>query len=211
MRRLLPRLPVLALAIVASTLASSAAAPAQTLVTCARVWVGHDAEFERALSEGKVTGFEELKVGVTKPHRGSLEPLTPVAHFTWKPLKPGYRKGFMESYKAEIAAFKLDQMLELQMVPPVVEREIDGVRGAAVYWIEGMKSWDHKNPPRGPQPQWNHQWARKAMFDLLVANIDRNTGNLGYDDDWHLFLIDHSRAFTGKKDLKGIAPLVYVD
>ena len=49
------------------------------------------------------------------------------------------------------------------------------------------------------------------MFDLLIANIDRNQGNLIYDTDWHLFLIDHSRAFIDKKDLKGIAPLGRVD
>jgi hypothetical protein len=24
------------------------------------------------------------------------------------------------------------------------------------------------------------------MFDLLIANIDRNQGNLIYDADWHL-------------------------
>ena len=49
------------------------------------------------------------------------------------------------------------------------------------------------------------------MFDLLIANIDRNQGNLIYDADWHLFLIDHSRAFIDKKDLKGLAPLGRVD
>ena len=51
----------------------------------------------------------------------------------------------------------------------------------------------------------------RAVLDLLIANIDRNQGNLIYDEDWHLFLIDHSRAFTGRKDLKGMAPLGRVD
>jgi hypothetical protein len=41
------------------------------------------------------------------------------------------------------------------------------------------------------------------LFDQLIANIDRNAGNLLYDDDWHLFLIDHSRAFTERKDIRG--------
>ena len=41
------------------------------------------------------------------------------------------------------------------------------------------------------------------MLDLLIANVDRNQGNLLYDPDWHLLLIDHSRAFTEKKDLRG--------
>ena len=39
----------------------------------------------------------------------------------------------MESYKAEIAAYKLDRMLDLHMVPPIVERKIDGKTGAAIY------------------------------------------------------------------------------
>ena len=38
-----------------------------------------------------------------------------------------------------------------------------------------------------------------------------NQGNLIYDEDWHLFLIDHSRAFIDKKDLKNMAPLGRVD
>ena len=131
--------------------------------------------------------------------------------FAWKPLKPGYSKGFMESYKAEIAAYKLDRMLDLHMVPPIVERNMDGRNGAAVLWIENTRGWSVKKPPQGPQPMWSLQLTRMKMFDLLIANIDRNQGNLIYDADWHLFLIDHSRAFTDKKDLKGIAPLGRVD
>ena len=46
--------------------------------------------------------------------------------FAWKPLRPGYSKGFMESYKAEIAAYKLDRMLDMHMVPPIVERKHRG-------------------------------------------------------------------------------------
>jgi len=95
----------------------------------------------------------------------------------------------MESYKAEIAAYRLDRLLELHMVPPIVERELDGRTGAAVMWIENTRGWNVKQPPRGPQPSWSLQISRMKMFDLLIANIDRNQGNLIYDADWHLFLI----------------------
>jgi hypothetical protein len=183
----------------------------QSAATCSRVWLGHEADFEQAMRTGTVARMESVPVGVTKPQRARLDPSTPVASFTWKPLKPGYQKGFIESYRAEIAAYQLDRMLELQMVPPVVERTIDGQKGAALYWIENTTGWNVKNPPKGPEPAWSRQLTRMKMFDLLVANIDRNQGNLIYDADWHLFLIDHSRAFTGKKNLKGIAPLAYVD
>jgi len=117
----------------------------------------------------------------------------------------------MESYKAEIAAYKLDRMLELHMVPPIVERRMEGKNGAAVFWIENTRPWNVKAPPQGPEPMWSMQLTRMKMFDLLVANIDRNQGNLLYDADWHIFLIDHSRAFIDKRDLKGLAPLGRVD
>jgi hypothetical protein len=211
MRGAMRRSTVLALAVAAAAFCAGVNAAAQAPAGCSRVWAGHEAEFERALAEGRVTGLEDLPVGVTKPVRGSLDPPTPVARFTWKPLAPGYRRGFKESYESEIAAYKLDRLLELGMVPPVIERTVDGKKGAAVYWIEDMKPWETLSGPRGPEPQWSRQISRMKMFDLLIANIDRNKGNLGYDADWHLFLIDHSRAFTEKKDLKGLAQPSYID
>ena len=62
-----------------------------------------------------------------------------------------------------------------------------------------------KKPVQGPEPRWSKQISRMKLFDQLIGNIDRNQGNLIYDADWHLFLIDHSRAFTSRKSLDGIA------
>ncbi len=176
---------------------------------CSLIWAGHESEIEHLLVEGKVLKLEDVPIGVTKPQRATLEGAP--MRFAWKPLTPGYSKGFMESYKAEIAAYKLDRMLGLNMVPPIVERNMNGKNGAAVLWIENTRGWSVEKPPQGPEPQWSQQLTRMKMFDLLIANIDRNQGNLIYDSDWHLFLIDHSRAFTGKKDLKNLAPLARVD
>ena len=39
------------------------------------------------------------------------------------------------------------------------------------------------------------------MFDNFICNKDRNAGNLLVDDDWNLYLIDHSRAFITDKDM----------
>ena len=190
--------------------ASDSVAEQEAAAACSLNWVGHEAEFEAALRDGKISKMESVPIGVTKPQRGYLEG-GPVARFAWKVLPPGYKSGFMESYKAEIAAYRVDQMLELHRVPPMVERKYDGKVGVAVYWIENTKSWDAKNPPRGPEPNWSREIVRMKMLDLLIGNIDRNQGNLIYDADWHLMLIDHSRAFINKKDLKGIAELGSVD
>jgi hypothetical protein len=178
--------------------------------SCSRSWIGQEAAIESFLASGKITRLEAVPIGVTKPQRGYLEP-GPVARFAWKQLPPQRRQGYRESYKAEIAAYQLDRLLDMQMVPPVVERTVEGKLGAAVLWIEDTKGWDMKNPVKGPEPEWSRQISRMKLFDLLIGNIDRNQGNLIYDADWHLFLIDHSRAFTTRNSLDGIAPLGIVD
>ena len=106
-----------------------------------------------ALTEGKVAKMEDVPIGVTKPQRATLEG-APV-RFAWKPLRPGYSKGFMESYKAEIAAYKLDRMLGMHMVPPIVERKIDGQNGAAVSGSRTPSGWSIEKPPQGPEPLWS--------------------------------------------------------
>ena len=208
MRRAPLLIGVFAITLSAVSAFGQAAAPAAEPGKCSLVWPGFEDKLEHELTDGKIMKMEDVPIGVTKPQRATLES---GARFAWKPLPPGYNKGYMESYKSEIAAYKLDRMLELHMVPPITERSIQGKNGAAVYWIENTRPWSVTKPPQGPEPMWSRQLSRMKMFDLLIANIDRNQGNLLYDADWHIFLIDHSRAFIDKKDLKGMAPLARVD
>ncbi len=189
--------------------ASTAASSATTL--CARVWTGKEAAIEHQLATASVVTMEAVPIGVTKPQRGTFAPGGPASRFAWKALPPSRRNGFSESYKAEIAAYHLDRLLGLGMVPPVVERTIDGKVGAAVYWIENTTGWNKDKPAQGPEPEWSKQVSRMKLFDQLIANIDRNQGNLLYDRDWHLFLIDHSRAFTSRTTTDGISAINTVD
>lgn len=197
----------------AHQVAQPAVAPTATAsaAVCAYTWVGHEEAIEQYMLDAPVQKLEAVPIGVTKPQRAVFEPGGLVRRAAWKPLAPSYRGGFRESYKAEIAAYKLDRLLDLRMVPPVIERKISRVTGAMVLWIENTHPWDVKQPPVSPDPEWSHRVSRMRLFDQLVANTDRNAGNLLYDDDWHLFLIDHSRAFTERKDLKGLAVPARID
>jgi hypothetical protein len=169
-------------------------------VVCANVWQARPAEFEAYLRTAAVDKIADIPVGVTRPRRAHLAPGGIVSSFAWKPLRPGIHNGYFESYKSEIAAYELDKLLGLHMVPVVVERRVKNDLGAAVMWVEGVRSWESVQPLPKPAT-WDLQLARMKMFDDLVGNSDRNKGNLLVDADWHIFLIDHSRAFVTEMKL----------
>jgi hypothetical protein len=184
--------------------AVAAVREAPQTVTCAVTWTGHEQEFEDFLRSAKLDHMEDVPIGVTKPKRWFFAPGGPIRSAAWKQLAPGRQKGYWESYKAEIAAYQLDKLLGMNMVPPTVDRRIDYELGAFQQWVEPVSAWDIDKPAQGPEPEWTRQVSRMKLFDQLTANIDRNEGNLIYDADWHLILIDHSRCFTEQKDLRGI-------
>ena len=186
---------LLALLVVAPQQAEAPAKPA----VCSHIWKDRAAEFEEYLRTAKVQKIADIPVGVTRPRRAYLAPGGLVSSFAWKPIKPGLQSGYFESYKSEIAAYEMDKLLGLNMVPVVVERRHDGDLGAAVMWVESVRSWESVLPLPKPAT-WGFQLARMKMLDDLIGNSDRNKGNLLVDADWHVFLIDHSRAFA--TDLK---------
>jgi hypothetical protein len=141
------------------------------------------------------TRVEEVPIGVTKPKRGYFAAGGPAASAAWKVLRPGRPNGYWESYKSEIAAYQLDRMLGMNMVPPAVEKHWKGQKGAAVLWLHPVRSW--KTVEDLPKPEsWSREAIRMKMFDNLIGNSDRNAGNFLVDEQWNLFLIDHSRAFV---------------
>jgi hypothetical protein len=189
----------------------AAATEQDPTAACAVTWIGRQGEFEEYLRTAPLDHMEHVPIGVTRPKRWYFAPGGPVRSAAWKQLTPGRVKGYWESYKAEIAAYELDKLLELNMVPPTVERRIDHELGALQQWVEPVCAWRVERPVQGPEPEWSRRVSRMKLFDQLIANIDRNQGNLVYDADWHLILIDHSRCFTDRKDLTGITQPGRVD
>jgi hypothetical protein len=184
-----------------TTVARVDAAPQASAATSAKTWIGQTATIEEALKSSEIVRFEDIGTGVTKPRRAYLKAGGPLESFTWKPLPPGRRGGYWESYKAEIAAYELDKRLALNMVPPVVEREMDGQRGAAVMWIEPTISVKELGGtiPAGRVP--GRDVRRMQTFDNFIGNPDRNAGNILIDGANNMILIDHSRAFIDDKKL----------
>lgn len=191
---LFPQAPV-------ATVPQATAEPAAS----AKTWLDKRQEMEDYLRTAVVTKLEDIGLGVTKPRRAYLAPGGPFDRMAWKTIAPGIHSGYWESYKSEIAAYELDKLLELNMIPPTVEREVHRDRGAAVMWASPIKSFkDLGGPPTPPSDhvaRWNRQLIQAKMFDNLIANIDPNLGNWLVDPSWNLILIDHTRSFTTKKEM----------
>ena len=166
----------------------------------AKTWVGRAAVIEEYIRTAPIVRTEDVARGVTRPHRAYLAPGGPVDSIVWKVLKPGRSRGFYESYTSEIAAYELDKLLALDMVPPKVERHVGDDVGVAVMWVDATKSFaDLGGVPRPPPAQaaaWNRQLVKAKMFQNLIGDIDPNLGNWLVDPAWNLILVDHSRALT---------------
>jgi hypothetical protein len=173
------------------------AAPAST---SAKIWEGRNAEFEAYIRDTPIDHFAEVPIGVTHPKRAYFAAGGLVQSVAWKVLPPGRPAGYWESYKSEIAAYELDKLLEMGMVPPSVEKKWKGDTAAAILWLSPIHSWKEMEPKPKPA-KWVRQVSRMKMFDNFICNKDRNAGNLLVDDDWNLYLIDHSRAFLTDKDM----------
>jgi len=200
LRRALAGAAVLTLVVIALPRAQQAPAPAPTAAQAgpsSKIWIGHEAEYEEFLRTAKIAKSSEIKVGVTHPHHCYFESGGLVAGAVFKPLQPGRLSGYFESYRSEIAAYEMDKILGLGMVPPTVERKYSGQTGSLQLWVENVVYMRDRDPSKAPDAvAWNRQVYRWRVWDNLIANIDRNQGNLLLDPIWNLILIDHSRAFT---------------
>jgi len=164
--------------------ASNAAAPAT-----AKVWIDDRVSLEEFVRTAKVARVVDVGLGVTNPKRAYFAPGGLVASASWKPLRPGRYNGHWESYKSEIAAYELDKLLGMDMVPPTVERRLNGEDGAATIWVAPVRMFKiGENVDAIPnRANWDRQVRKMKTFDLLIHNPDRNAGNLLIDGDVAMF------------------------
>jgi hypothetical protein len=113
----------------------------------------------------------------------------------------------------EVAAYRLSRMLGLRNIPPAVRRTFQGKSGTLQLWLENTVTQNDQTKLGSP-PQaivWAYQNSTMHLFDSLVCNVDRNRGNLLIDQNWKLWMIDHSRAFQRSWTCRKLESLRFFD
>lgn len=170
-------------------------------------------KWEKFLAEAEIVDQEQMRSreAVTSPWVLSLEKDGVKNDALWKNPE-GRMKGFLENWRWEIAAYRLDKYLGLHMVPPTVERRFRGNRGSIQLWITHKMSLKEKYEKNIKTPSykvfpWNRALYLQRAFDNLIANEDRHQNQYLIMEDWRMILIDHSRSFRTTK--KFTTKLIY--
>jgi hypothetical protein len=171
-------------------------------------------KWEDFLRTAKVTAQKQLTgpLSVTNPWELTLEKDGVVHLALYKDIFGASVRGFKETWKGEIAAYRLSRALGLNMVAPTVEREFKGKPGSCQMWIDSWKNMEailrEKLAPPGIKAMY---FARvlclQRAFDNLIYNVDRHQRNYLIEEDWRVILIDHSRSFATSK--KARTDLIY--
>ncbi len=160
-------------------------------------------EIEEFLKTAEIVRSEDIPEGVTKPIRLYLKKGDVEMSGAWKNPK-GMQKGHLEGWQYEISAYEMDKLLNLNLIPPTVEREFKGKSGSLQFWVNSQFSeltiFEQKIGI--PRSKYNNKQNMKYLaraFDSLIGNDDRTQQNILYTKDWRMILIDHSRAFRSSK------------
>lgn len=155
--------------------------------------------WEKFLREAKIVGAENVGEGITRPKKLRLKKDEVEAFGLWKrPAAAG--SGRYDKWEHEIAAYRLDRILGLGMVPPAVERSYHGYAGSLQLWMdlpysELRRTRENIVPPAASEEARDKARSLQRAIDSLIANADRSLQNIRYTADWRLILIDHSQSF----------------
>ncbi|SVB14482.1 uncharacterized protein METZ01_LOCUS167336 [marine metagenome] len=170
-----------------------------------------DAEVMEFMRTAEVISMKDIGEGVTKPKKVLLEKEGIQMHAIFRDVSKVYQGGDIALQQArddnifECAAYALSGILGINNIPPVVIRKVKGKTGTAQIWIEhAMTEGDRRKKKVAPfdPVRWAQDWQMVEMFDNLIYNDDRNSGNIIIDQTFNVWMIDHTRAFREYSDLR---------
>jgi len=182
-------------------------------------------QIKQFLLTAKVVHSQDAKKGITHTLRLTLSDGTVThdasfqsldEHKTAQKFATGATElNFVDSYKYNIAAYALAELLGMDdMLPVYVERKWGGKVGSLSWWLpvkmDEAERYKQKLTPPDPDA-WNNQMYKIRVFDNLVYDSDPNLTNVLIGENWKIWRIDFTRAFRPNNELKDPKGLVRCD
>jgi len=181
-------------------------------------------QIKQFLLTAKVIKSVQSKKGITNPwrltlsdgtvtHDGSFQSVD--EHKQSMEFASGTELNFVDSYKYNIAAYTLAEMLGIDdMLPVYVDRKWKGEEGSLSWWlpVKMDEVERHRQNLTPPDPDaWNNQMYKIRVFDQLVLDTDPNLTNVLIGEDWKIWRVDFSRSFRLQGKVKSPDDLVRCD
>jgi hypothetical protein len=183
-----------------------------------------DAQKEEFLRSARIVEARELSKGITGSLRATLSDGTVThdahiqdidQHKERFQAKGQLEINFRDSWHFNIAAYRIDRLLDLQLVPVAVQRNWRGRRAAFSWWVDDVMMDEgerlEKNLSAPDMNCWNAHTRLVRLLDELIDNADRNLGNMLITNGWRVWAIDHTRAFRFSKTPRHPERLVAID
>jgi hypothetical protein len=166
------------------------------------------------LKTAKIGRPRDIPVGVTTPQRATLDGgslrhdaaiQTADIHQPTYTTMRGTELNFRDTWKFNVAGYELAKMLQLNMVPPYVERRYSGGPVSLSWWVnDAMMERDRVQKKIEPPDtrRWNDEMQAARVFRELIGDYDYNQTNTLITKDWRVWMIDFSRAFRTAKSLQ---------
>jgi hypothetical protein len=143
---------------------------------------------------------KDLEPGRTLPWRVFLDDGTTKARARFKYMNRPRPLALADSYKYDLAGYALSRLLDLDIVPPTVERDVLGTSGALQWYLEGCLS-ERDRMRVNLQPPDPEAFRRRLdeikVFELLANDKCQDVDDiLVHKDTWTVCRVDFSEAFA---------------
>ena len=156
------------------------------------------------LTDGKITHDALVQTVDERDVQSMLGSATPVTSST----VPDARFAARNTWMYDVAAYRLDRLIDLQMVPvSVASRQWRSTPAAFTWWIddvmmdEGERLTQRQLAPPDIEV-WKQQLQSLQIFDALIDNL-RRPHTVLITNSWRIRATDHTRAFGISRKLRG--------
>jgi hypothetical protein len=117
----------------------------------------------------------------------------------------------VDSYKYELAAYELSKLLDLDIIPPTVEREIEGFKGSLQYFLPDCMSEADRERQLLQPPDLNaflNRLDEIKVFEVLVKEtcLDKDDTLIRLPG-WKVYRVDFAEAFAPDPGLPHDCPI----